>query len=73
MTFSLTHPVSKQNQENTVESLILQNVHGQMMMICQKYTHYINHVVNKGDNQFNNENIQCTDGNTLNTLTSLSN
>ena len=44
-----------------------------MMMICQKYTHYINHVVNKGDNQFNNENIQCTDGNTLNILTLLSN
>ena len=44
-----------------------------MMMICQKYTHYINHVVNKDDNQFNNENIQCTDGNTLNTLTLLSN
>ena len=29
--------------------------------------------VDKDDNQFNNENIQCTDVNTLNTLTSLSN
>ena len=28
---------------------------------------------NKGDNKFNNENIQCTDGNTLIILTLLSN
>ena len=33
----------------------------------------LRHVFNKGDNKFNNENIQCTDGNTLNTLTLLSN
>ena len=33
----------------------------------------LSHVVDKDDNQFNNENIQCTDVNTLNTLTSLSN
>ena len=33
----------------------------------------LSHVVDKDDNQFNNENIQCTVVNTLNTLTSLSN
>ena len=33
----------------------------------------LSHVVDKDDNQFNNENIQYTDVNTLNTLTSLSN
>ena len=36
-------------------------------------TLYIKSCFNKDDNQFNNENIQCTDGNTLNTLTLLSN
>ena len=34
---------------------------------------YIKSCFNKDDNKFNNENIQCTDGNTLNTLTLLSN
>ena len=33
----------------------------------------LSHVVDKDDNEFNNENIQCTYVNTLNTLTSLSN
>ena len=33
----------------------------------------LSHVVDKDDNKFNNENIQCTYGNTLNTLTLLSN
>ena len=33
----------------------------------------LSHVVDKDDNQFNDENIQCTDVNTLNTLTLLSN
>ena len=42
------------------------------MMILPKLC-TLRHVVNKDDNQFNNENIQCTDGNTLNTLTLLSN
>ena len=34
---------------------------------------YIKSCFNKDDNKFNNENIQCTYGNTLNTLTLLSN
>ena len=42
------------------------------MMILPKLC-TLSHVFNKGDNKFNNENIQFTDGNTLNTLTSLSN
>ena len=42
------------------------------MMILPKLC-TLRHVFNKGDNKFNNENIQCTDGNTLNTLTLLSN
>ena len=36
-------------------------------------TLYIKSCFNKDDNKFNNENIQCTYGNTLNTLTLLSN
>ena len=42
------------------------------MMILSKLC-TLSHVVDKDDNQFNNENIQCTVVNTLNTLTSLSN
>ena len=42
------------------------------MMILSKLC-TLSHVVDKDDNQLNNENIQCTDVNTLNTLTSLSN
>ena len=43
------------------------------MILPKLCTCTLSHVFNKDDNKFNNENIQCTDGNTLNTLTLLSN